>query len=248
MEPASRSGRTLPMLLTLLPLLLVVCLVAGLFIFNPALRGEFAVAWGHLFDGETDALREWLLSYGAWAPVLSVLLQVSAAIFPPGPQFLLGIVNAMAFGLLWGGLLTLLSQLLAAVVCFGIARIVGRPGVIRIVDEEKLKKMDSFMARRGMLAVFLGRLIPFINPDLVSYAAGVTGIRWLPFLLAVGAGAIPSTLFYSVVGVTAVETTGWVVVMVGVATLAPLVLLVFLRKRLPGRWTEPLAPDRDSSS
>jgi uncharacterized membrane protein YdjX (TVP38/TMEM64 family) len=100
--------------------------------------------------------------------------------------------------------------------------------------------VDGFMARRGMLAVFAGRLIPFINPDLVSYAAGVTGIRWLPFLLAVGAGAVPSTLFYSVVGVTAVETTGWVVVMVAVATLAPLLLLFLARKRLPERWTKPL--------
>jgi uncharacterized membrane protein YdjX (TVP38/TMEM64 family) len=93
--------------------------------------------------------------------------------------------------------------------------------------------MDSFMERRGLLAVFLGRLIPFINPDVLSYAAGVTGIRWVPFLAAMAAGAFPATVFYSIVGALALDSTVWVVAMVTVATIVPLAILWVFRDRFP---------------
>jgi uncharacterized membrane protein YdjX (TVP38/TMEM64 family) len=92
--------------------------------------------------------------------------------------------------------------------------------------------MDGFMERRGLLAVFLGRLIPFINPDILSYGAGVTGIRWVPFLLAMGAGALPATIFYSLVGAFAFEAAGWVVALVAASTLLPLAVLWLYRDRL----------------
>lgn len=87
------------------------------------------------------------------------------------------------------------------------------------------------MERKGVLAVFVGRIIPFVNPDLVSYAAGVTGIRWPHFLAAVTLGAVPSTIFYSIIGGTAMEASGWIIGMVGVASIVPLILLAVFRKR-----------------
>ncbi len=223
------------MALTLLPTLIVVGGAVGYIIWDPAIRGEFLHAWDLLWQGEPEALRAWLLDFGAWAPVVSALLQVATSVFPPGPSFLLAIANAMVFGPIFGGILTFATALLAAAVCFGIARVVGRPGVERIVSEERLARVDGFMQRRGMLAVFLGRLIPFVNPDLVSYAAGVTGIRWVPFLAAMGAGTVPSTVFYTLVGAFAVEMSGWVVGVVVAASVVPLLLLLAFRRRLY-RW------------
>jgi uncharacterized membrane protein YdjX (TVP38/TMEM64 family) len=215
--------------------LLVVAAVVAVVLSNPGVRAEFLVAWDLLWDGRPEPLREWLLGFGAWAPAISTLLQVATSVFPPGPSFLLAIANAMVFGPLWGGLLTLAGALVAAAVCFGIARVVGRPGVERIVSEEKLQRMDRFMERRGMLAIFVGRIIPFINPDLVSYAAGVTGIGWVPFLAAMTAGTIPSVVFYTTVGAAAIESAGWVVLAVGAASIVPLLVLLAFRGRLY-RW------------
>lgn len=226
-----RRSRTGPVALALLPTLLLVGAVVAVVGLNPGLRGEFLVAWGLLWDGEPERIREWLLGFGPWAPAVSAGLQVATSVFPPGPSFLLGIANAMVFGPLLGGILTFGSALLAAAICFGIARIVGRPGVELVVSEASLARVDNFMARRGMVAVFLGRLIPFINPDLVSYGAGVTGIRWVPFLVAMAAGTLPSTVFYTMVGAWAVETTGWVLLAVGVASLLPFLLLLLFRRR-----------------
>ncbi|TVP50191.1 MAG: TVP38/TMEM64 family protein [Gemmatimonadales bacterium] len=224
----SRSG---PVMLALLPTVVVVGGVGALVGFNPSLRNEFLLAWGLLWDGDPDAIRAWMLGFGGWAPVVSAGLQVATSVFPPGPSFLLGIVNAMIFGPLLGGLLTFGSAILAAALCFGIARSIGRIGVERIVSEASLARVDAFMARRGMLAVFLGRIVPFINPDLVSYAAGVTGIRWAPFLVAMAAGSVPSTVFYTLVGTWAVDLAGWVLLVVGLASVLPLLGLILYRRR-----------------
>jgi uncharacterized membrane protein YdjX (TVP38/TMEM64 family) len=223
------NGRTFPLVLTLLPTLLILTGVVLFIGLVPAVRQEFLIVWDLLLQGEVEPLRTWLLSFGGWAPLISALLQVATSVFPPGPSFLLAIANAMVFGPVWGSLLTIGSAVLAAAVCFGLARILGRPWVAHVVSPEKLARVDGFMARNGIFAVFLGRVIPFINPDLVSYAAGVTGIRWGPFLLAMGLGTLPSTAFYTVLAVTALDATGWVIGGVAAVSLLPLVALLLLR-------------------
>jgi len=230
------SRRSAPIALSLIPAFLLVLAFGGLILFSPEFRGEISLAWNLLWEREPEALKEWLLGYGFWAPLISGLLQLVTSIFPPGPSFILSIVNAMLYGAVLGGLLTFVTALAAAAVCFGIGRIVGRPGVEHLVSEESLARVDGFMEEKGVLAVFLARLIPFINPDVVSYVAGVTRIGWMPFLLAVGAGAVPSTVFYSFVGETAVEATGWVLLMVMAATVLPLVILVLFGKQIKSWW------------
>jgi len=222
-----------PLLVAWLPALLLVLVLGGLLLGSPGPRHDLGVAWGLLVEGEPDALREWLLDFGGWAPLVSALLQLATSLVPPLPSFLLGIANAMLYGPLLGGILTWITAMGAAAACFGLARMVGRPGIQRIVREESLQRVDRFMERRGVLTVFLARLIPFINPDVASYAAGVTGMGWRAFLLAMGAGAIPSTVFYSVVGAAALESTAWIIVLVAIASLAPLPLLLHPRVR---RW------------
>jgi uncharacterized membrane protein YdjX (TVP38/TMEM64 family) len=226
------EGRKRAVALSLVPALLLALALVLLFVFDTGLRTELAVAWNLLTEGDPEPLLEWLRGYGVWAPVVSGLLQLVTSIFPPGPSFLLGIVNAMLYGMVLGGLLTFGTALLAAATCFGIARVIGRPGVERLVSEERLERVDGFMRRSGVLAVFLARLIPFINPDLVSYAAGVTGLRFAAFMLAVGAGAVPSTIFYSIIGATAAEASGWVVLAVAASSFVPVMLLFVFRQRV----------------
>ncbi len=222
----------MPLVVAALPaILLVVGLVVVLWA-SPGIRGELRVAWGLLLGGDPAPLRLWLLQFGAFAPIVSALLQVATSLIPVLPSFLVAIANAMLYGSVLGGVLTFVTALIAAAACFGLARAVGRPGVERIVAQRTLSRMDGFMERRGILAVFLARLIPFINPDVVSYAAGVTRIRWPAFLAAIAAGSVPSTVFYSIVGAAALDSTPWVVGAVTVSTLIPLFLLWLLRERI----------------
>lgn len=186
----------------------------------PELRAETNAALRMAARADIAPLRDYLLGFGWWAPVISTLLQIVTSVIAPLPSFVVTFVNAMLFGFWWGALLTWTTALLAAAICFGMARTLGRPVVERFVPGGALQGTDRFFARHGVLAVLVARLIPFVNPDVLSYAAGLTSMRWRLFLLSIAVGSLPSTMLYSWLGSRGVTQVGWL--------LAPLVVLGLL--------------------
>jgi uncharacterized membrane protein YdjX (TVP38/TMEM64 family) len=118
----------------------------------------------------------------------------------------------MLFGVWLGGLLTWSTTLLAAAVCFGMSRVLGRPVVERFMPPGAVAGTDRFFVRHGAYAVLVARLIPFVNPDVISYAAGLTPMRWRIFMASIAVGSIPSTVLYSYLGSRGITTVGWLFV------------------------------------
>jgi uncharacterized membrane protein YdjX (TVP38/TMEM64 family) len=186
----------------------------------PGVRGEVHAAVAMAARADIAPLRDYLLGFGWWAPVISTLLQILTSVIAPLPSFVLAFVNAMLFGWWWGAVLTWTTALLAAAICFGMARSLGRPVVERFVPGGALDGADRFFVRHGIAAVLVARLIPFVNPDVISYAAGLTAMRWRLFMLSIAVGSVPSTALYSYLGSRGVTSVGWL--------LAPLVVLGLL--------------------
>lgn len=172
----------------------------GAYLGSPGLRAETAAAASVLLSGDVDAAREYLLSYGPWAPVISSLLILAQALVSPLPAFMIVFANGLAFGTFWGGLLSAVATTVASGVCFLLARVVGRRPVELMVGRGPLEGADNWFARRGGRAVLAARLVPFMSVDLISFAAGLTGMRLRPFLGATFVGILPSTYLYSYLG------------------------------------------------
>jgi uncharacterized membrane protein YdjX (TVP38/TMEM64 family) len=183
-----------------------------------------------------------LLSFGPWAVVVSVLLQIITSVLAPLPSFVVTFTNAFVFGFWWGVMLTFSSALLASAICFGIARVLGRPVVERLATRRALEATDVFFARHGLYAVVIARLIPFINPDVISYAAGLTSLRWRVFLISIALGSIPSTLLYSYLGALGVTAVGWLLIpLVGLGLLTLAMALLRSRSKAGERLAGPAA-------
>jgi uncharacterized membrane protein YdjX (TVP38/TMEM64 family) len=192
-----------------------------------------------LVEADVSALRDYLRGFGLWAPLASAALQLVTSVLAPLPSFVLAFANALVFGFAWGVALTFSTALLASAVCFGLARSLGRPVVERLASRHALAAVDGFFERHGVFAVLIARLIPFINPDVVSYAAGLTAIRWRWFLLSIAVGSLPSTLLYSYLGAQGVTAVGWLLIpLVGVGLLT-LVAAVWRARRAPGAKAAP---------
>ena len=90
--------------------------------------------------------------------------------------------------------------MLGTAICFFIAQYLGRPVVAKLVSEPALASADCFFERYGKHAVFIARLIPLVSFDVISYGAGLTGMRFLGFWIVTGIGQLPATILYSYLG------------------------------------------------
>jgi len=163
-------------------------------------RAGVDLAVSILARGDVSGLRDYLLSFGVWAPVISGALMVLQSIAAPLPAFVVTFANGLLFGALWGAMLSWSTAMVGAAVCYWIAKALGRPVIERVVGARSLRVADSFFERYGRYAVLIARLVPVISFDLISYAAGVTSIGFVEFMVATGIGQMPATVVYSLLG------------------------------------------------
>ncbi len=200
----------------------------------PAVRGSVWTVVGLLVQGDISGLRAYLLGFGAWAPVISALLMVGQAIVAPLPAFVITLTNGFLFGALWGGLLSWSSALAGAWLCFWLARMLGRPFAERLVGRIALETADRFFVRYGIQAILVARLLPFVPFDPISYAAGLTKMEAVRFLVATGLGQLPATILYSYAGQQASHAAEVLLWVLGAAVLVSVVGQV-VRKRQAAR-------------
>lgn len=179
---------------------------------------------------DIDKIKAYILSFGVLAPLISFFLMVFQAIVAPLPAFLITFANAALFGWVLGALLSWASAMVGALLCFYIAKFLGRDVVEKLTSKMALESVDAFFEKHGVYAILIARLLPFISFDVVSYAAGLTSMKLRSFLLATGVGQLPATLVYSYAG--EMLTGGAQTVVYGLLMLFAVSLLVYLIKRV----------------
>ena len=75
------------------------------------------------------------------------------------------------------------------------------------------------MEEHGAILIFVLRLIPLVSFDAISYAAGLSGIRFRAFLLATALGMMPGTFAFVYLGGSESGPWTWAVLL-GLAALA----------------------------
>src|SRR3712207_732785 len=229
-QPAGLSARTVRWLRVLL-LVAVAAVFGMLYLLSAEFRSETNRALGILGRGDIAGLRDYIVSFGLWAPVASCSLMVLQALVAPVPSFLITFANGLAFGVFWGWMLSLFGHVLAAAVCFGISRALGRVPVEVLVGKTGLESADRWFANWGIYAVFVARLIPGIAFDVISYAAGLTRMRFRNFIVATTLGIFPQTFLYSFLGRQAPEYVGLFLVTSGLVVAGVLAVAILRYRR-----------------
>lgn len=209
---------------------IIVLIICTAIIALPPVWDAMKVAAIKLSSLDVEQVKEYILSFGIWAPVISFLLMIFQAIAAPLPAFLITFANAALFGWIWGAVLSWCSGMAAAGICYWIAQYFGRDVVEKLTSKTALKSVDIFFARYGDYAIVICRLLPFVSFDLVSYAAGLTKMRFKRFMLATGIGQLPATIVYSYIGGMLTGSVKWVVT--GLLCLFALTALIYLLKKI----------------
>ncbi|KJR97165.1 MAG: membrane protein [Desulfobulbaceae bacterium BRH_c16a] len=194
-----------------------------------------------LLFGQCDvgSVKEYILSFGVMAPVISFGLMLFQALIAPLPAFLITFANAALFGWAWGALLSWSSAMAGAALCFAIARLLGREATEKITTRFALEELDPFFQQYGKHTILIARLLPFISFDIVSYAAGLTSMSFSSFFWATGLGQLPATLMYSYAG--GMLTGGAQKFVFGLLLVFAVSVLAFLLKKIWSGNKRPVA-------
>lgn len=208
----------------------VVVLVLMLYFFVAPIKITINQMIFYLSNLDLDSLKQYILSYGALAPIISFVLMLVQSVAAPLPAFLITFSNAALFGWVWGAVLSWSSAMAGAALCFFIAKFLGRDVVERLTSKYAIDSIDEFFDKYGKYTILVCRLLPFISFDIVSYAAGLTSMKFLPFFIATGIGQLPATIVYSYVG--GMLTGGAKLFVTGLMILFALSVMIYMFKKI----------------
>jgi len=206
-------------------MVIVAIILAGLALFF-VFAGK---RWWHLFSSPEE-LRRFVQTWGAWAPLGTIFLQLVQIVFAPLPGNVMAFAAGYALGF-WPTIAWLLIGVITgATLAFLIARFLGRRVLRLFVPNHTLVKFDSQVIQRGTFYIFLLLLVPNPIGDWVYYLAGLTGMPLPFFLLLVLVARLPSNVIECGVGASAIRfgIRGWIVFAVVVVIFT---VLYFLNQR-----------------
>lgn len=151
--------------------LIVVVLIIGL---------GFFIAWRTgLVEKikDVEAMQEFFKSYGFLGYLIFILVFIASCVFML-PGSMLTIIAGIAFGPLFGGVVSLIGATLGATAAFLVSKYVAR-GMIedKIGKNEMFKKIDDGVEKNGTSFLILTRLVPVFPFSFQNYAYGLTKIN-----------------------------------------------------------------------
>ncbi len=213
-----------------LAIIILIIISIGSYFVIPSVKTTFDNIVLMFKSGDFTVVGEFVKSYGPYAMAVSFMLMILQSIAAPLPAFLITFANANLFGWWQGAILSWTSAMAGAAVCFFIARILGRDIAVKLTSKRGIDQVDEFFTKYGKQSILIARLLPFMSFDLVSYAAGLTGMGFWGFFIATGIGQLPATIVYSYVG--GMLTGGAKLLVTGLLILFALTILIFLMKQV----------------
>ena len=166
-----------------------------------------------------EALQEYLSGFGALAPLIFFLLQVAQVIAAPIPGNVTALAGGAMFGFWTAMLISTGATLVGSALAFGLARLFGRPLVVRLVGEQTVTKYIDAFTKKSTFLLAAMFLIPFFPDDALCLIAGLTAIRWLPFLAIVIITRPPGLVVSTLVGSGQLTVPWWGWALIGAAAL-----------------------------
>jgi uncharacterized membrane protein YdjX (TVP38/TMEM64 family) len=147
-------------------------------------------------DGIHVALKDHIL----WAALLLGVLFFVSTLSPFFPEFMVSVAAGFIFGVAFGALFAVAAIAIGASTNFWIARKDGRRVIELLFDQHSASEIRWTATRITPLMVFFTWLLPSINFDLISYAAGLSRMRYRSFIGLTVSGTVASALLLAFLG------------------------------------------------
>lgn len=154
-----------------------------------------------------ERAQNWIKATGVWAPIIFIILCAISLIFAPLSGSSLFVAGGALFGKELAFILSFLASIIGCSTNFWISKKFGRRVAARLLGEDNLEKLDKLISklksRRSILYMIF--IMP-LSQDIVSYAVGLTKIKYTHFLISLIFSATMVVGGYIYIGTSLLET------------------------------------------
>lgn len=215
-------------IISVLKILLLLIIVVGI----PLYVYFFKHDWLMQFKDFNDVV-SYLKAYKIEAIPIYIALQIVQIVISVIPGQVFQFAAGYLYTFLPALLLSVIGAFLGTVISFCLARWLGSDFVHLFFGKEKTSEyVQKLNSKKAYMAVFFIYLIPGIPKDVVSYAAGISEMRFKPFIFLSLVGRLPGMMGSIMIGSMwhKEEYVGMIILCV-VAILA-FFLCIIMRKRI----------------
>ena len=152
-------------------------------------------------SGDVDGLAEYFRSFGAWAVVVSFVLDVLINAGSVFPSIFISTANGLIFGLPLGILISWLAETTGVVISFWLMRYLFRSTAEKMIAKSSmLMKIDDLSGRKGLQWMALARMLPYFPSGILTAIGAVSKISTRDYIIANLIGKFPSTALEVVIG------------------------------------------------
>ncbi|MBZ9628834.1 TVP38/TMEM64 family protein [Psychroflexus sp. CAK1W] len=186
-----------------LPLVFTLTLLGGMvagYFFVPSLQQFLDEAWRVLSSNDEQRIKNWVDDFGWYGPLVLILAMVVQMFLIVIPSLALMVVSILAYGAVWGSIISLVAIFAASSVGYFVGRYLGQTIIMKLLGEKTETKIKLFLNNYGFWAVIITRLNPFLSNDAISFVGGMLKMGYWRFIGATLFGILPLTVFIAVLG------------------------------------------------
>lgn len=180
--------------------------------------------------GNLNRFIYYIRSQGKYAYVVFLVIFALKPLILIIPSNILSISSGIVFGPFLGTILTTIGFFVSGSLAFFIARVLGQEAVNKILRGKALN-LNNRLEQNGFKVMFFLRLIPVLPYDPVSYAAGLSRVKYRDFIISSVVGVVPEVICYSIIGENAMNPLSpKFFIPLGVIVLATIISGIMLKK------------------
>ena len=160
-----------------------------------------------LFDGLYNVVMGMINSLGVYGPLLACLFIIIESIIPPLPLFVFVTLIFVAYGPIWGFLLSWICTCIGCMLSFFLVKKVFRNMLVKRMKEGgALAKSMDYIEHLSLSKIMIILAIPFTPAFAMNIAAGLANMDKKKFFIAIVVSKIFLVYFWGIVGTSLLDS------------------------------------------